>query len=121
MPSECMNELCVNKGTFEGEECPGSDDENHHCVHCGELWWIDKTYCCGICEGVWCPSWQHEFVWMNCPYNTNYYDIFSIGTDEGICPECFMKHKELHCTNPEKCSCGQNYNEFCRKREKLGN
>lgn len=59
----CDYPNCANKGTFEGEQCPGSDDENehHHCVDCGQLWWENKGWYCFKCEDYWCPDWQHTF------------------------------------------------------------
>ena len=92
--SKCSYENCANSGTFDEENCPGSDDDDddfsqHHCFHCGELWWIDKGVYCVICEKYFCPSyWQNngKVGCENCKwYNYNYY----------CSNECFTKHMSI--------------------------
>jgi hypothetical protein len=91
----CNKEGCAGYGTFEGYECPGSDDEDHHCVHCGELWWDDKGENCELCGDYWCPvGWQHTFIFLDsCEHNPNLEDISA----NLICNKCFSGDPKLHC------------------------
>ena len=96
MPKPCKRAQCAGEGHFEGEQCPGSDDEMHHCVDCGALAWEDKGLHCALCGAYWCIDWQHTFVFPDCEQ----VDL----ADEGICSECFLGNAKLWC-NDEKCKC----------------
>ena len=106
---ECFEPNCTNEGAFDGDRCPGSDDENHHCEECGELWWDDKGCYCEICNKYYCPTyWQNNFIRLDGYYackdcNKKLEDMY-FDWDMGICPECFYKHKEYWCkSNNPKC------------------
>lgn len=95
----CDYENCANKGTFEGNVCPGADEENQHCVDCGELWWVEKGLNCAHCEDYWCPQWTCLFVFLDCDNCGDDY-----GPEEGICPRCFLENPEWWCTDKD-CNC----------------
>ena len=113
MPNPCEHSSCVGRGTIAkgAEECPGSDDENHHCVDCGELWWEDKGKNCEVCGGYWCPSWQHTFIFMNCPKKGQDFD-----DDAGVCPKCFLADKKYWCKS-RKCDCDQKHDKVAEEWE----
>ena len=106
----CSYDNCANSGTFSEDNCPGSDDENHHCKGCGELWWDDKGLWCDRCEKYYCPVyWQNYFIFLdcdNCDTDNDY---------EHICPTCFLDTPELWCKNTENCNCSQNMNEIKKR------
>ena len=88
-PQPCGKPGCAADGTFSGD-CPGSDDENHHCVDCGQLWWDDKGIYCDLCEDYWCPTWQSTFHFPEMEFADN--DVFDedeLDPDAGICPKCW--------------------------------
>lgn len=107
--STCEFVNCAKKGCFEGDECPGSDNEEevHHCELCGWLCWDAKSMRCDICHLNACAHcWQHSFVLLD---ECDEYEIEEAW--EAVCFRCFMNNKVLWCTNDE-CSCSQ-------KREKV--
>jgi len=105
LDNNCYYPECANWGTFSEDNCPGSDDETHHCYDCGELWW-SKGLHCDSCEKYYCPSyWQNYFIFLDCD-NCDNCDY------ESICPMCFLKMPELWCQKPEKCQCSQNIDKL---------
>ena len=93
----CDNPICTNEGTFEGD-CPGSDDESHHCVDCGQLWCSSKGLWCEKCGEYWCPDWQHTFISLG---SCERYGEFN---DTQICSKCFLGDKKMWCKN-DHCDC----------------
>ena len=104
MPKPCKRLHCAAEGHFEGDQCPGSDDEMHHCVDCGALAWEDKGNNCALCGAYWCVDWQNTFIFSHCKQ-------VELDGEEGICSECFLEGPEFWCDDP-KCDCN------C-KREKV--
>jgi len=96
MPKPCKRVQCAGEGHFEGDQCPGSDDETHHCTDCGALAWDDKGNSCDLCGAYWCIDWQFTFVFPNC-------ENIEL-SDEGICSKCFLANPEFWC-NDAKCLC----------------
>jgi hypothetical protein len=95
----CGKTGCAGSGTFEGDECPGSDSEDHHCVHCGALWWTDKGCSCDLCGDYWCPlGWQNTFVHLDMCEHNDSLEEYSI---DKMCYSCFIKDTRIHC--PEEC------------------
>ena len=92
-------------GTFEGDDCPGSDDENHHCGECGELWWDEKGSHCERCNDYYCPTyWQNNFIWLDgCQCD----DDMEVDY-EFLCPKCFEKCPKYWCKTP-KCKLNIEY------------
>jgi len=113
---KCNYPKCANHGTFEGDQCPGSDNEdddlaNHHCVDCGELWWVNKGLSCDLCGDYWCPlGWQNTFVFLESCDNAPW-DKKQTGYLEAICSKCFLNDQQFWCPNPDNCNCDQNHQE----------
>lgn len=101
---KCDEFLCAGRGCFEGEECPGSDDEEelHHCGICHWLTWDDKIVICDKCSLKACNHcWQNSYILLGYCDECEY--------DEGLehlCYECFMSIKNLWCSNKD-CKCKQ--------------
>jgi hypothetical protein len=113
MSRACESEICAARGTFSSDEdCPGSDDDNHHCVDCGELWWDDKGNYCASCSDYWCPGWQNTFIFLDCQSG----EEASFADDDGICPKCFLSNEKLWCKNAD-CKCSQKHEKVLRKWE----
>lgn len=101
MPTPCSHEGCAGMGHFEGDVCPGSDDEDEmqHCVHCGELIWEDKGLHCENCGAYWCQiGWQNTFIFPDCQNDTMEH--------ESVCADCFISTSKWHC-NDASCNCDQ--------------
>ncbi len=86
-----------------GDQCPGSDDEDHHCEECGWLWMDDKGCYCEMCNKYYCPTyWQNNFIM---PDEFTPCNDCKDGECMSICPDCFKKHKEYWCkSNNPKCT-----------------
>ena len=104
----CSESNCANSGTFDGDQCPGSDDENHHCEECGELWWDDKGLWCEMCNKYYCPTYhQNNFIsldgYYGCKECKEKFENIDVDWDMGICPDCFKKCPEYWCksNNPQ--------------------
>ncbi len=99
----CDADNCVNKGTFpENEKCPGSDDENHHCVDCGQLWLDSNGLFCHFCNDYWCVDWQHNFktyeetcdalvAHKGLNEKKDHPELGDWDSTEIICKKCFIK------------------------------
>lgn len=129
----CAKEGCTGFGTFDpaetGGQCPGSDDESHHCVAegCGELWWDEKGLRCDICRDYYCPiHWQTTFVTIDCEHNkgglseeeaedSDYSD-----DAEMICAECYEMNEKYHC-KVVGCYCSQNYDKIYKETSAMQN
>lgn len=118
----CDNVDCANKGCFEGDTCPGSEEELHHCVLCGWLTWDGKSNICDKCVEVHCPCcWQNTFVYMDeC-------EEIEQGGYEWICTPCFRANETLWCTSSD-CPCSQkidivnsNYEKILKNIQKEAN
>lgn len=96
MPKPCSKPLCAGQGHFDGDQCPGSDDEMHHCNDCGELAWENKGNYCERCGKYWCVDYQHVFIGYDC--SEKECDV------ESMCSECFLADPSLWCENL-KCLC----------------
>jgi len=102
--NKCDEPICVGGGCFEGEECPGSDDEEelHHCGICYWLTRDDKILVCDKCGLKACNHcWQHGYILLGgcdeCEYDTGW---------ESLCYEYFMSIEALWCPNND-CECDQ--------------
>ena len=109
---KCTKRGCANRGTFEGDTCPGSSEDtsdsegSHHCFICMELWWSDKGKHCEVCEEYYCPTvWQHSFVELTKCKDTAcrkaYREVTELWKDDEfmyMCMYCF----EDQFTNPCK-------------------
>lgn len=106
----CEKDNCAAFGTFNEEQCPGSDDENHHCVDCGELWWDEKGAFCDLCGDYWCPlGWQNTFVFVeSCEHGVDCHV-------EMVCVKCFRANLQLHC---KEAGCALNVDVVEQKMKK---
>lgn len=114
MKTPCSKTGCAGRGYIEGDSCPGSDDDSefgkHHCVHCGELEWVNKGSYCGMCNAYWCVDYQDTFINMDCKSITENYEL--------ICSNCFISNQKFWCMDDAcLCSCKiekvkQEYQEF---------
>lgn len=119
-------EGCLPTGMYaQDKECPGSNDEDHHCIDCEGLWWDDKGIRCERCKSYWCPDWQTTFYHSACSHLGDIYDAdeeCSIAddietiSDAGLCTQCILESK-LNCT-VEDCKFNrkkilQKWIEFC--------
>jgi hypothetical protein len=99
----CTNTECLpTLMCADDEECPGSDDETHHCVDCKGLCWDDKGATCSACSEYWCADYQEVFKHSAC---THLGDIYTIEESEcsfaddieniqkGVCLQCLLKSK----------------------------
>lgn len=103
MPKPCAKIICSGKGTFIGERCPGSDDEeekeSHHCDDCGSLWRSDSSVVCSICNAYWCSDYHDFCIKLDCPTIMN-------GRVEYACSSCFLSRKRYQCEQSD-CPCSQ--------------
>lgn len=121
-------EGCLPTGMYaHDKECPGSNDEDHHCIDCEGLWCDDKGNRCERCGSYWCPDWQTTFYHSACSHLGDIYeadeecsiadDIETI-SDAGLCTQCILQSK-LNCT-VEDCKFNhkkilQRWIEFCER------
>lgn len=99
MKTPCTTPGCVACGHFEGDVCPGSDsdEEMHHCVHCGELTWEDKALTCDNCGAYWClHGWQNTFIFPECEHFEEKL--------EHVCHSCFVSNPKWWCVD-DSCGC----------------
>lgn len=90
----CEYSDCANEGTFAGDECPGSDDESHHCVDCGQLWWDEKGLSCDLCGDYWCVDWQHCFVILD-GCESSVHNVEEVAYPEAVCSKCFLENDQF--------------------------
>jgi len=74
-----------------------SDDENHHCVDCGRLVWVEQCTYCERCGAYWCDDYQHTFAFIDCEAVEC--------KEEVLCAECFLADPATWCAD-EQCLCG---------------
>jgi len=96
-----------------GDECPGSDDDTHHCVDCGGLSWDDKGKNCSICDAYWCVSWEWMFVHKLCKHKRDKIDL----EEDPICLQCYFSDPAYQCKIKE---CSQNLDYYTQKWIKHG-
>lgn len=98
MQTPCDADLCLSGGMHADEkECPGSDDETHHCVDCGQLWWDDKGQTCDQCGAYWCPDWQQTFAGSLCKHLEQIYEDLMDAHDKGALTKAFDSLEEPMC------------------------
>jgi len=107
----CGADGCANDGTFSQPTCPGSDDEQHHCVDCGQLWVNFKAECCDKCQNHWCPDWQNTFVSV---HDCSQWDENDIGL---VCATCFLADERLWCPGEPVCDCGNTFESVAKRLE----
>lgn len=98
MQTPCDADFCLSGGMHADEdECPGSDDETHHCVDCGQLWWTDKASSCNQCGDYWCPDWQQTFAGCLCSHLEEIYEGYMDASEENELTGAFDALAEPMC------------------------
>lgn len=99
MQTPCDAEFCLPGGMHADEdECPGSDDETHHCVDCGQLWWDDKGSTCNSCGSYWCPDWQQTFAGSLCKHLEQIYENLMDASKKNELTEALESLEEPTCS-----------------------
>jgi hypothetical protein len=109
----CQNEDC------EDANCPGSDDEKHHCDECQELENVEDGKFCAMCNNYYCfTHWDDTFITLDC--QNNEFDpndlLFQVEMDDMICWNCYEEHEKFHCLIP-RCMCDQGFDKNYRNHQ----
>lgn len=124
MQKPCDSDTCLP--SFD-RNCPGSDDECHHCDSCGKLCGTEGGAYCYDCQVYWCDS--CNYVFQNPPLcshlraeKTNQEtSVIERELNAGLCPHCFFRRAtciESNCKfNPEQAI--KKWEEFIVKPVKL--